>query len=742
MRALKIAALLLAVLLAAPPLWPQQKYTYSATTNVVIVNVSVTDRNGKPIDNLKKEDFEIYEDGKLQKLQAVDFQRLNATTLPPPTQIASQPAAPKGYNPDAEKASLQASMLSKYQDRRLIVMLFDFSSMQPAEQIRAKQAAIAFLTNQMTASDTVSIMIFGNTLQTVQDFTSDRDLLIATVNKFRVGDSSENAAFADEGADSQDVSGQFVADETEFNIFNADLKLAALEDAARTLGQYPEKKALIYISSGIQKNGVDNQSQLRATVNTAVRANVAFYPIDARGLSALVPGGDATSTGAGFGSELYSGSAQRSLRENFINQQETLSTLALDTGGKALLDSNDLTDGMRQVQKDFSSYYVLSYVSSNPALDGRYRRIQVKLSPSLANLHAKLDYRQGYYGPTTFAHMRDEDKEAQLSQALLSDNPVTDLPIAVEVDYFRLAKDKYFAPISVKIPGSALAFHSKGAKQGTELDFIAEVFDARGRSAATVRDTIPLKVDTGAAGQIVRKSIQYDTGVTLTPGKYKLRVVARENGEGKIGTFETPFTIPDLASGKALRVSSVVLSNQRQPVADQVAGVKNSKKLLAENPLIENGQKLMPNVTKVFRPGQTMLAYVEVYDPTIPDSLPENFRRADIEATLAFYRGKKKVFESPSVRANRLLESREGTLPVWLQVPVSSLPPGRYDCQLNLIDEFGSKFAFPRASVAVLPPETAPPSSTPPATPAKPSGGKQIFDNDPNGPTATISNET
>ncbi len=702
---MKITAFVLLPLLVLQPVLPQQRATFSTTTNVVIVNVTVLDRNGNPVENLTKDDFQVFEDGKLQKLQAADFQHLNNAVLPPPSQTVAVPEKPKPYNPEAEKAALRSSMLSKYQDRRLIVMLFDFSSMQPAEQIRAKQAAIKFLSTQMTASDTVSIMIFGTTLRTVQDFTSDRDLLIATVNKFRIGEASENATFADEGSDSQDVSGQFVADETEFNIFNADLKLAALEDAARTLAQYPEKKALIYISSGIQKNGVDNQSQLRATVNTAIRSNVAFYPIDARGLSALVPGGDATTTGSGFGNELYSGAAQRSLKENFINQQESLATLALDTGGKAQLDSNDLTDDMRQVQKDFSSYYVLSYVSSNTALDGEYRRIQVKLSPRLASLRAKLDYRQGYYGPTTFAHMRDEDKEAQLSQALMSDNPVTDLPIAVEVDYFRLGKDKYFAPISVKIPGSALAFHSKGAKQATELDFIAEVFDVRGRSAATVRDTIPLKVDVNTAGQVVRKSIQYDTGVTLTPGAYKLRFVARENGEGKVGTFETPFTIPDLASGKALRVSSVILSNQRQAVAEQVAGIKNSKKLTAENPLIDNGQKLMPNVTKVFRPGQTMLVYVEVYDPTIPESLPENFRRADVEATLALYQGKKKMFETLPVRANRFIANRDSALPVWLQVPVSQIQPGRYDCQVNLIDEFGRKFAFPRSSIAVLPNE-------------------------------------
>ncbi len=707
-------------LLALQPLLGQQQRTntFTINTNVVIVNVTVLDRNGQPIPNLTKDDFILLEDGKPQKLQAVDFQRLNSKTLPPVTDAEPPPSAePKGFNPDSEKTALKTSMVSKYQDRRLIVMLFDFSSMQPPEQTRAKNAAIKFLTSQMTSSDSVSLMIFGSELKTVQDFTSDRDLLIATINKFRVGDSSENATVADEGADSQDVSGQFVADETEFNIFNSDLKLAALEDAARQLGQYPEKKALVYISSGIQKNGVDNQSQLRATVNTAIRSNVAFYPIDARGLSALVPGGDATQQGAA-GSGLYSGSGQRSVKENFNNQQETLATLALDTGGKALLDSNDLTEGIRQVQEDFSSYYVLSYESTNTTLDGRYRRIQVKLAPRLADLKAKLNYRQGYYGSTTFRRMGDSDKEAQLAQALMSDNPVTDLPVAVEVDYFRIEKDKYFIPISVKIPGSALAFRNKGAKQATELDFIAEVFDARKRSAATVRDTIPLKLASDVAGQVVRKNIQYDTGVTLTPGTYQLRLVARENGEGKVGTYEVPFVIPDLTNQKTLRFSSLVVSNQREPVTEQVGGVKNSKKLLAANPLIDDGKKLLPNVTRVFRPGQNMLVYVEVYDPNIPDFLPENFRRANVSASVAFYKNDKKVFESPAVRANRLSETRPGTLPVWLQLPVNNLTPGKYEAQVNLIDEFGKKFAFPRTTLAVLPPEA--PKAPAPVVPTTP----------------------
>src|SRR6476646_10634600 len=165
-----------------------------------------------------------------------------------------------------------------------------------------------------------------------------------------------------------------------------------------------------------------------------------------------------------------------------------------------------------------------------------------------------------------------------------SDSPVTDLPLAVEVDYFRLEKNKYFVPITVRIPGSALAFQTKGSKRATALDFIAEVRDAKGRAADSVRDSIPLKIDEITAGAVSRKQIQYDTGLTLPAGKYTLRFVARENGEGKVGTFQTPFLVPDLDTVKSLRLSSLVLSNQIQDAGQQIGGVKNSKKLSSQNP--------------------------------------------------------------------------------------------------------------------------------------------------------------
>jgi hypothetical protein len=188
--------------------------------------------------------------------------------------------------------------------------------------------------------------------------------------------------------------------------------------------------------------------------------------------------------------------------------------------------------------------------------------------------------------------------------------------------------------------------------------------------------------------------------LTLTPGKYTLRFVARENGEGKVGTFETPFTIPDLASGSALRISSVIFSNQR---GTQSAGVKNTKKLLDQNPLIDSsGQKIVPNVIRVFRPGQDMYVYLEVYDPTLPENMPANVRVTSVAADLALYQGDRKVLETQAVRVNRPDAKRENVIPLHLQASLKDQKPGKYMCQVNVIDELGRKFAFPRMPVVLL----------------------------------------
>jgi VWFA-related protein len=671
-----------------------QEPTFTSNTSLVVIDVNVKDKSGNAIADLKKDDFTILEDGKPQQISVFEFQRLDGTAPAPERVPAIKPvAAPK------TAAAVAAPPVIRYQDRRLVAMLFDFSTMAIPEQSRVQQSALKFIREQLKPADLVAIMTASTgPLKVEQDFTDDRDRLEEVVKKFQIGAASELSALGGNGDDTtgEDTGTAFNADETEFNIFNTDKKLATLESAAKLLAGFPEKKALMYFSSGISKSGFDNQAQLESAVNAAKRSNVAFYPIDARGLVASAPAGDVSSA-APRGTSLFTGQAQQGKRDSFNDSQETLSTLAADTGGKLFVDDNDLALGMEKARDDLSSYYIVGYYSTNIRMDGKYRRVQVKLNN---NIQAKLDYRSGYFGQKTFKKFTATDKEDQLQQALMLGDPVTDLSLSAELDYFRLARDRYFVPFSVKIPGAEIALaKSKGHAQ-TEFEFIGQVRDEHSKLVAVVRDGIKIKLAEETVAQLASRPIAYDTGFTLAPGKYSFKFLARENETGKMGTYETKFAVPDLAPDRAgLKTSSVIWSNQRQPMNDVLASADNKKKLTESNPLVQQGQKLIPSITHVFRKDQNLYVYLEVYDPGVDSEQ----NKPSVAATLSFYRGKTKSFESQPVRLEGFAEKRAQTLPVRFQTALAQLAAGRYTCQVNIVDETGRKFSFARTEIVVLP---------------------------------------
>lgn len=670
-----------------------QDVTFKAESNLVIVNVAVRDKQGRPVLDLKKEDFVLLEDGKPQTLEVFELQRLEGEARP--TGAAATPGTTVAtIAPDAAQPAKNTPTPIRYQDKRLIGLFFDMAGMSQVEQGRAIDSATEWVKTKMQPADVVAIMAYSNKFKIIQEFTTDRDLLVETIAKFQPGEGTDAGA-AGSQVDEDDDSGGFTADETEFNIFNTDVRLSALETACRKLSIFPEKKALIYFSSGVGKTGMENQAQLRATINSAVRANVSFYPVDARGLQASAPAGNA-SDASPRGTAIFRGTTQQNRRNSFNDSQETLYSLAADTGGKTLLDSNDLSLGIQQAQKDIASYYILGYYSGNVAQDGRYRKVQVKLNR--AGLEAKLDYRDGYYAQKTWAKFNSSDKERQLEEALSSGDPVSELPLALEVDYFRIAKTRYFVPISVKIPGSTLATVKKKGSESTELDFIGQVRDAKGKLVGGVRDGIQIKLSESDAAALAKKSLHYDSGLSLEPGEYRLKFLARENQTGKMGTFETKFSIPDLSSqSKGLRVSSVIWSNQREKLTAAVGSAGQKVKELEKSPLVAEGQKLVPSITRVFRRDQTLLVYLEVYDPSLNDA-----KKASVVAELELLQGGKRVFQSQPLRRQDLAEKRINTLPLQFQVPLNRLAPGEYIAQVNVIDSEGKKFAFPRGNLVVL----------------------------------------
>ena len=166
-----------------------------------------------------------------------------------------------------------------------------------------------------------------------------------------------------------------------------------------------------------------------------------------------------------------------------------------------------------------------------------------------------------------------------------------------------------------------------------------------------------------------------------------------------MGTFETKFTVPDvLAEQRYLRLSSVVLSNQREPLSAAVGAAERNRKLLASHPLVQEGQKLIPSITKVFRKDQNLYVFFEVYDPGADPS-----RKApSVAASVSFYRGRLRAFQSEPVRITQA-PARGNVIAMHFQIPLATLAPGPYTCQVNVVDEFAKKFAFRRSPMVLLP---------------------------------------
>jgi VWFA-related protein len=668
--------------------------TIKASTQLVVEAVVVKDKKGNPIEGLGAKDFTVTENGVPQAISFCEHQDL------PETPGAAPPAPPAPENITVfdklsrTRISTEAPGSLRYQDRRLLALYFDMTAMPPSDQLRALAAAQKFIRTQMTPADRLSILRYsGGTVDVLQDFTDDHNRLLSIIETMSVG---EGQGYGESSNDSStaDIGAAFGQDDSEFNIFNTDRQLAALQTAAKMLGQLSEKKLLIYFASGLSLHGVDNQAQLHATIDSAIRAGVSFWPIDARGLVAGAPLGDATQGSPGSVG-MYSGTAALAITTNFQQSQDTLYALAGDTGGKALLDYNDLAKGIVQAQHAVSSYYILGYYTSNAALDGKFRRIKISLN---GDLSANLDYRQGYYAGKQFNKFTVADKERQLEDALMLEDPITELTIAMEIDYFQLNRAEYFVPIVVKIPGRELALAKRGGAEHTLIDFIGEIKDNYGATITNVRDKVNIKLSDATALELAKRPIEYDTGFTILPGKYTIKFLARDDETGRIGTFQSTFVIPNLnKEEKRIPISSVVLSSQRIELKDALYNaVKSKDREEVANPLVVEGQKLIPSVTRVFHKSRDIYVYLQAYEQGATSVQP-------LIAFVSFYREKRKAFETPPMEVTEGLNNRLKTMPLSFNIAMNQLPPGEYECQVTVLDPTGQKAAFWQVPVMLVP---------------------------------------
>ncbi|MBN1570079.1 MAG: VWA domain-containing protein [Acidobacteria bacterium] len=632
---------------------PQKMPVFSVEAAMVVVDVTVRDGKGRLIADLKREDFKIYEDNVPQDIVTFSAENVAIGPVPATSPSAagtaetapSRPAAivNLGLNPDApiKKEDIAG--------KRLIILFFDLSSLGTENLFYSIDAAHDFIAKQTGPQDLMAVATYSSALSLVQDFTNDRDLLLKTLNAISSSESGESETESTSTSDtstSSDTSSSeevFVPDSVQFNIFNTDRRLSALETLAKMYRELPERKSLIYFSSGVVTTGVENNAQIRSTVDAANRSNMSIYTVDSQGLVALPPGGDASRGGGGGG--MFGGSGMMRQRNNLSSSQETLVTLSYDTGGRSFNDTNDLSLAMKQAQSDTNVYYVLGYFSTNRKEDGKYRKIRVELErPNVKNTH-----RPGYFASKAFGQLSQEERDLQLSQAMNVERPFVDVPLILQADYFRKDDKTVYVPISIEILGDALKFVEKGSNREGKFEFVAQASDSKGRTTGIARDAVTLKVPSERAETLRSGGIFYSTGFQLRPGEHKLKFLVRDNTSGKLGSFEQPITVPVLDL-KKLALSSIVLGSQlvntrgdsSLNISRQGPMRRFQQMIPSYDPLVMGNRKVVPSIGNVFLARQTVYVYFHVYG-AVEDS---ETKTPCIETDLMLLRDNTKILET------------------------------------------------------------------------------------------------
>ena len=698
----RIATLLILSAAAAGLILPvdgqqQPQTTFRASVNLVVQTVTVKGKQGRPILGLTARDFIVTEDGQPQEIAFVEYEALDTTPLAPLTVLTTETERTQSAQVTSlppltrDMVTIPSTANMKYVSRRLVVLYFDLVGMSFFDKGRTLSSATEYIAKRMTAADLVAVMVFqGRGVELRKDFTDDRPALAEAIRQLAI--EAEDMRL-DPLLAGFDPGGAFGEDSATFNLFATDRQLNALQTAVTDLKPLRQAKTLIYFGSGLRDfGGYANIAQLRATVNAAVRANVTLNPIDSRGLEAMPPMGDATQPSAG-GAGMFTGTIAQTAVSRADRERDLLYAIAKDTGGRATFDTNDLARGIADVASAVTGYYILGYYTNNTASDGRYRRVKVTLADGVA---ADLSYRQGYYGEKDYRRFNAFDKERQLSEALRLEDPITEIPMALELNYFQISSVEYFVPISVRMPGAELARLRTDGSSKPRIDMIGEIKDEYGVTMRNWRDLIEFSLDRNDAGRVADRPIQYEAGFSLLPGKYVIKVLARDGTTGRIGTYQHAFTIPNLEQEQTkLPTSSVVLTQQRAAGAAALFTVKQKIPIAVANPLFQDGQRLVPNVTRTFQASRPLYVFLQAYERSAATMRP-------LAAYVTFIRDGVKAFETDALGVKEEWDPKLKAVPIRFTVPLSSLEPGPYDCQITVLDPAGNRAAFWRAPVMIV----------------------------------------
>jgi hypothetical protein len=377
------------------------------------------------------------------------------------------------------------------------------------------------------------------------------------------------------------------------------------------------------------------------------------------------------------------------------DSRDTLATLALDTGGQAFFDAGDFSKVFEKIQRDNAGYYLLGFYSADSRRDGKWRELKVRVKGD----GLRVRHREGYYAPKEYGVFTAEDRERQLEEAMRSELPRVELPMALETAWFRLSHNEIFVPVAAKLAPRALQWAQSRGRREVTFDFALEVREAAtGRPAAALRDTVRVRLDEQRFEQVQQRALVYQGGVILAPGTYRLKFLARENETGRVGTFERDLDLPK-HSGQRMELSPILLSNQLE--AAQQSDEVRKKALAADaklkgSPLEVGGERIVPSVTRFFTTEQRLYVLFQSY-------LAESTDSNGLFAGLLFFRNGEKLSETSLVTPVSF-DPQTQTATFRMSLPLEGMAPGSYTVLAVCVQPGGTRAAFGKMHFAVRTP--------------------------------------
>ena len=539
-------------------------------TRLVVVDVVATDRNGA-VANLQRDDFTLLEDGKEQKIRVFNFQQPHIN--PNGGAAIASPKLPENVYSNVARYNASSA---------LNVLLLDGLNTNLPHQAYVRDQMIRYL-EKMPEGQPVAVYTLSSKLTLLQDFTTDPAVLkkVAKDLKANVSPLLDNpaggpetellpAGLADSGLLPAQMLGAMQSFEQERISFQTDLRVIytinALTSIAHSLAGYPGRKNLIWISEAfplsIDPNtelagdtfaGTRNYGpQIAAAADSLIDAQIAMYPVDARG---LVPSSlfDASNAGRdSFGRSMSRAGRMTTAISNesaaLQNVHGAMQEMADRTGGRAFYNTNGIDDAIRRSIEDGSTYYTLAYYPENKNWNGKFRKIQVKVNRS----GVKLRHRMGYYAvnPALFTEKNQKQQAQAFGLALSPDSPIsTALPFNALV-----IPPEEKAPKTVRVnfgvDPHAVSFEKQadGLEHAT-VDCTIQAFSAKGRLVRGEVTTIKAALKPETFDKVMQHTFPCQQAIDLEPGDYYLRLGVRDDRTGLIGTTNAKVVVASAETG-------------------------------------------------------------------------------------------------------------------------------------------------------------------------------------------------